>query len=95
MSLIDTLAPLILAIAFSLILVAVVGAWAIRFVSGTRSQMLAQKRNLQLERQAFRFVETLFIESNSASSEVSLSPELTDELWDLHNKVYQNKELTR
>lgn len=95
MSLIDTLAPVILVVIFGLIVIVVLGAWAIRFVSDSRANAIAQKRDLRLERQAYRFVEALFIESNSVSGDVSLTTDLTDELWKLHNQIDQRKELTR
>jgi hypothetical protein len=95
MSLINTLAPVILAVIFGLVVIVVLGAWATRFVSEARANEIAQKRDLRLERQAYQFVETLFIESNSISSDVTLTPELSDELWKLHNQIDQRKELTR
>lgn len=95
MSLIDTLAPIILAVVFGLVFLIVVGSFAYRVIAAARTKLLAEKRHALLERQAYRFIETVFIESNSVSSEVSLSPELSDELFKLHNQIDQNKELVR
>lgn len=96
MSLISTLAPVILAAGFVLTMLIVMGVWVFRFVEDARAKAMVAKRDLRLERKAFKFVEDLFIETSSSDDLSQALPNaLHETMWDIHNQLDQNKELTR
>lgn len=94
MSFIDTIALPLFIFFIGLVALVFIAAWAYAQATDARAKMMDRKRNLLLEKQAFEFIETLFIESNSITSGTSLSSELTEELWKLHDRIDQ-KELIR
>jgi hypothetical protein len=95
MSFIDTIAlPLFIAIIGLVALITAV-AWGYSMATEARATMLARKRDSRLERQAYEFLGKLYIETNSTTSDVTLSPELSDDLWKLVDRIDQTKELTR
>ena len=95
MSLINTIALPLFIFFVGICLLIVIGTWAYRAIVKARAKMLIEKRYSRLERDAYQFVGKLYIESNSVTSDVTLSPELTDELFSLVDRIDQNKELTR
>lgn len=96
MGLIDTIALPLFIVLVGVVALTFVGGYVYRMVSEARTASLAQKRNVRLEQQAYRFVENVFIEASSSTSGVSeaLSPELSEELWKLHNQIDLHQELT-
>lgn len=95
MSFIDTIAlPLFIAIVGLIALVFIV-AWAYSQTTEARSKMMERKRDLRLEQQQREFIERLFIESNSSTDSTTLSPELAEQLWKVHDRIDQKKELTQ
>lgn len=96
MSFIDTIAlPLFIFIIGVLALV-FVGGYIYKVVQEARARSLAAKRDLRLEKQAFEFIESMFIETSSSDDlSQALPSTLHEELWKLHDRIDQNKELTR
>jgi hypothetical protein len=88
MSFLDTIAlPLFIAIV-GLIALVFVAAWAYTQAAEARSKMLARKRDLRLEREAYELVENLFIEVNSSDDlSAALPDSLHSDLWKLHNQI--------
>lgn len=95
MGLIDTIALPLLVFFLGLCALVFVCSFAYSLVSDARFKIAVRKRDLRLEKQQREFIERLFIESNSSTDETTLSPELAEQLWKVHDRIDQKKELTR
>jgi hypothetical protein len=94
-SFIDTIAlPLFIAIVGLVVLIAI-GAWGWAMVSEARAKKLAAKRNLKLEQQAYELLHKLYVESNLTTGGATLSPELSDELFTVIDRIDTTKGLNR
>jgi hypothetical protein len=95
MSFIDTIALPLFIFFIGAIVLAAVGMWGWALVSEARAKKLAAKRNLKLEQQAYELLHKLYVESNLTTGGATLSPELSDELFAVIDRIDTTKGLNR
>lgn len=95
MSFIDTIAlPLFVAFV-GIIALVFVASWAFSTISDARWRARAAKRDVRLERQAYEFIEAVYVEVNSGVTPLELPQALNEQLWVLHDQIDSKKELHR